>query len=109
CCKDIMSLRAWQDAVASRARASSSGTCSSGADVAELVALVKKADALVRVREAQETDIARTSDAIKENRYLQARVEEELQRRQDANRSQLDDIRRQNDELRRRLESLLQQ
>jgi Ca-activated chloride channel family protein len=75
-------------------------------DVIELVALVKKADALVRRRAAETDDIARTVDAIKDNLYLGARIEDELRGRGEG-RNQLDEIRRQNDDLRRRLEGLL--
>jgi Ca-activated chloride channel family protein len=76
-------------------------------DVLELLALVKRADALVQARDAQKDDVARTVDAIKENRFLQARVEQELLRRGEEQRNQLDEIRHQNDLLRRRLEDLL--
>jgi Ca-activated chloride channel family protein len=77
------------------------------ADVVELVALARKADALVREREARVDDVARVSDAIKENQLLRAQVEDALQGRAVDTRAQLDEILRQNEALRRRLEELL--
>jgi Ca-activated chloride channel family protein len=76
-------------------------------DVIELIALAKKADALVRERDARADDIARTSDAIKENYLLRAQIEDAQRARANDNRAQLDSILQQNDALRRRLEELL--
>ena len=77
-------------------------------DVVELVALVKRADALVRQRAAQADEVARTVDALKENYHLRARVQDQLATRRDTNRTRLDDILRQNAALRQQLEELLQ-
>jgi Ca-activated chloride channel family protein len=79
------------------------------ADVVELAALVKKADALVRVREGQRDEVALAVDAIKDANLLQARIEDEVRVRGNAARAQLEEIQRQNTELRRRLEALLAQ
>jgi Ca-activated chloride channel family protein len=76
-------------------------------NVVELAALLRRADALVRERERQLTEVARTTEALKENYFLRAQVEDALQARREQNRVQLDDILRQNDALRRRLEDLL--
>jgi Ca-activated chloride channel family protein len=76
-------------------------------DVVELVALARKADALVREREAAADDVARTQDALRENYILRARVEDALRERTIENQAQLDEILRQNEALRRRLEELL--
>jgi len=76
-------------------------------DAVELVALLKKTDALVRQREAAVDEVARTVDAIKDNHYLRSQIEFELERRRETNRSQLDDLLRQNNELRQRLEDIL--
>ncbi|HVR74007.1 MAG TPA: von Willebrand factor type A domain-containing protein, partial [Planctomycetota bacterium] len=78
-------------------------------DVVELVALMRKADALVRRRQAEQDEVARTVDALKDNYYLRARIDTELQARAEANRGQLEDLIRQNNDLRARLESLLAQ
>jgi Ca-activated chloride channel family protein len=77
-------------------------------DVVELAALVQKADALVRQRDAQADELARAVDAVKENHYLRARIEEELRLGAETRRGELEEIERQNRELRRRLESLLE-
>ena len=77
-------------------------------DVVELVALLKKADALVRQRTAQADEVTRTIDALKENYHLRARVQDELAAQRDAKRTRLDDILRQNATLRQQLEELLQ-
>jgi Ca-activated chloride channel family protein len=76
-------------------------------EVVELVALVRRADALVRQRDRQMDDIASTVDTLKYNYYLQARVEDQMQVASEARRNELEDLRRQQDQLRRRLEDLL--
>jgi hypothetical protein len=94
-------------------------------DVLELVALLTRADALLRARQTTEDDVARTRtlDALKDNLYLRARIEDELKTPagpaqvagapperspEDAERMRkLDEIRRQNDDLRRQLEALI--
>lgn len=76
-------------------------------DAVELVALLKKADALVRQRDAAADEVSRTVDAIKDNHYLQSRIEYELERRRETNHSQLEEIIRRNNELRSRLEEIL--
>ncbi len=94
-------------------------------DVLELVALLTRADALLRARQSTEDDVARTRtlDALKDNLYLRARIEDELKTHagpgqvagaaperapEDAERMRkLDEIRRQNEDLRRQLEALI--
>ena len=76
-------------------------------DLTELVALMRRADALVGERDLARDQVAMVVDALKENRLLRARVEDAEQRDADETRRYLDDVRAQNDELRRRLERLL--
>jgi Ca-activated chloride channel homolog len=83
------------------------GKLGDDADVIELVGLLRKADALVRERDAKASEVARTAEALKENAWLRTRIQDELQVRREADRAQLDEILRQNLELRQRLEGLL--
>jgi Ca-activated chloride channel family protein len=77
-------------------------------DAAELLALVKRADKLVREREAGLDQASRTAEALKETYYQAAQIEDRLNGSNDpARRAELEEIRRQNDELKRRLEALL--
>jgi Ca-activated chloride channel family protein len=76
-------------------------------EIVELVALTKKADALLRQREAERSEIARVVDAVKENYYLRARIEREMERQGEERLEALQSLRRQNEALRRQLETLL--
>jgi Ca-activated chloride channel family protein len=77
-------------------------------DVVELVALMKKADALVRMRLQSADAVAQVEDALRENSYLRSRLEDFQRRDSTEDLRHLDDLRRQNDELRRRLEGMLE-
>jgi len=76
-------------------------------DHTELVALMKRGDALVEERRAATSEVAMVIDALKENRYLRAQIETARQAQRNETRRYLEDLRRQNDDLRRRLEKLL--
>ena len=83
-------------------------------DAAELVALLKRADALVRTRQAAQDVATKTYqqviEAVKENRYLRGRLEtEERLRGSPELERQLNELRQQNDTLRQKLEGLLRQ
>ena len=96
------------EALLDKPEADGKGKLGDDADLIEVVALMKRADALVRQRDAQIDEVARTVDAMKYNRYLSVRIEEEVRVRPEIGRAQVEEIRRQNDDLRRRLEELLQ-
>ena len=85
----------------------SSGKITPSDDVTELVALMKRADALVEQRQAARNDVAMVVDALKENRHLRAQIQEVRGRGVEDTRRYLEELRTQNGELRRRLEELL--
>ena len=66
---------------------------------------MKKADALVRLRDSRTDERREVVDALKDVRYRSA-VLDKLGGRRDADREHLDALRRQNDDLRRRLEDV---
>ncbi|MEM7231566.1 MAG: von Willebrand factor type A domain-containing protein, partial [Planctomycetota bacterium] len=76
-------------------------------EVVEFVALVKASDAKVRERRSGGDSLAKVVDAVKENRYLQAQIDVLAQSENDARLKHLEELRSQNDQLRRRLEELL--
>ena len=81
------------------------GKLGTSKELPELVALMKKADALVRLRDSRTDERRELVDALKDVRYRSA-VLDELGGRRDADRQHLDALRRQNDDLRRRLEDV---
>ncbi|MCZ6791999.1 MAG: von Willebrand factor type A domain-containing protein, partial [Planctomycetota bacterium] len=81
------------------------GKLGTSKELVELVALMKKADALVRLRDSRTDERREVVDALKDVRYRSA-VLDELGGRRDADRQHLDSLRRQNDDLRRRLEDV---
>ncbi len=82
------------------------GEIESDEDVTEVVALMRKADALVKARAAAVDDVAAVVDAIQENNYYRVRAET-AQQGTPQRAQYLEDLAQQNRELRRRLEGLL--
>ncbi len=82
-----------------------------GADpeVVELAALMFRAAPLIEARRQAGGELAQVMDALKENTHLRARVEDLRHEETFENTSYLRDLQQQNDELRRRLERLLDQ
>lgn len=77
-------------------------------DVIELVAFLRKADALVRVRESgHEGNVARLIDDIKVNRYERARLEDEAAHGVRTDPQRVEDLTQSERDLRARLETLL--
>jgi Ca-activated chloride channel family protein len=74
-------------------------------ELVELVALMKRADALIEERRAVTDEAERVVEAIKWNRYRSSLVEGASDGSADAR--HLEELRRESDELRRRLESAL--
>ena len=74
-------------------------------DLVELVALMRKADALVRARDAADDEVAMVIDGLRENSYHRWRAEETAEGPERSD--YLERLERQNTELRLQLESLL--
>jgi Ca-activated chloride channel family protein len=83
------------------------GKLGNDSEVIELAALMKKAATLVRLREGATSDVARAIDTLKENQYLTTQLEEARSSASEEDRSHLEELRQQNQELRRRLEAML--
>ncbi len=77
-------------------------------EVAELVALMLRAAPLVEKRHAGHGEVAEVMDALRENTYHRTRAEQ-VQSEGEQRAEYLEEIQRQNEQLRRRLESLIEQ
>jgi len=76
-------------------------------DVVELIALMRKADALVRVRNSSVDEVAMVVDAIQENNWMQARAQTLPVRTREESLQYIEDLRKQSAQLRARLENLM--
>ena len=76
-------------------------------DAIELVALMRRADALVKARNTAKDEVAKVVDAMKENQWLRTQCEILRDRRKVDTRQYLQELRQQNDTLRKHLEGLL--